>query len=233
MYCPQCGVEVDDELPLCPLCRGTLDTQVPQIHSRYPAHDHGPGPPLGAEGQRRIVFDIGSFLLLVPMFVSVAVDASLSGRLTWSLRCVVGLLAAWGYLSLLIFVTRRRWLLLVLALANTALLLVALDALDGRVEWFLDVGVAALGGVALLVLAVGYLARRSFSSMLSTTAAALIGAGLLSLELDIAISWHRRGVWIPTWSVAVGLALLPPAVFLLYLHRRLRPRIDLEKFFHW
>lgn len=233
-YCPKCGVQVEPHRQNCPLCLFPIpEVEEPEednrkresyLQNRYRIKK--------AENRRRLrearifVF-IGTVisLLVVSLIIGIQ-DLYFSGDLTWSRYVITCNLAA--VVSLFFFLQFiPTFLPNFLGLAVTAGgFLYLMDANDGQVEWFWDLGMAICANtmvwIYILRLVIRHSRRRGFN--IPAYGLFAVALGCFSLELI-----HNFSLGEPlrlTWSLPVISALVPLGGLLLFLHFLLSPRIQ-------
>lgn len=232
-YCPQCGVEVDQSLSACPLCDSGLQADPPALENRFPRQPELPEMPrMTHERLRGIIWNVVSVLLCTAMITVFCVDMFTDFTLTWSRYPLVSLAAAWCYISLCLSAYRSLLALHIGSLSITGIFLLALDLCNGRLDWFITLSLPLLIAffvLAGLVILVHGLPTKSW--------ALTIGTGLTSISLfcvvvNMLLNAFRDLSLIPTWALAVVIALLPLELLLFYVHYRVRKKVNLEKIFH-
>lgn len=229
-YCSRCGVEVEARAEVCPLCDAPiqrLDPPEPEA-ARYPALADDGRP---ARRLRSLIWGVGTALLASTALVCVTVDGLMHGGLTWSRPTLAGLAVAWGVLTLMVRFARRP-IVLVLgqAVASTGFLVV-LDSLDGRLDWFVGLGLPIVG-VVTAALGTVWLGARLSRRPGTIIAPVLLAAGAAAcVGIDLLVS-GRAGAARMSWSLVVLAAVAGPVVLLLYVHVRVARRVDLARILH-
>lgn len=225
MRCTNCGVELEPEHKLCPLCG-----YPPGTAAREPREYQ----PLPQRAERlnvlRLVRRIGVALWLWVSMVVILIGGVVPGDVRWVWITVGSVSAALGiHLSLLTI--RRGAVLLIFVIAIVAALLLLLDwIVESQLNWFVPVGLPVLAALAGLLL-LGNLAFRGLPTALGI-AATIAVAGAVTLAVDAAVSAFRSGASSLTWSVVVVLAAFPSALGVALLHWMVLRHIDLRRHFH-
>jgi hypothetical protein len=163
--------------------------------------------------------------------VCVTVDGLVHGGLTWSRPTLAGLAVAWGFLTLMVrFVRRPIVLVLGQAVASTGFLLV-LDSFDGRLDWFVNLGLPLVGVVTAALGVVWLSARLSRRPGTIIAPALLAAAAAACVGIDLLVS-GRLGAAQMSWSLVVLAAIAAPLVLLVYVHVRVARRVDLGRILH-
>ena len=102
-YCVACGVELDKGLKVCPLCDTEVlltdeqnDEQEKTAFSRRTPRIRRPRRNM--EFSKAFVFLV-SFILLIPLLVTLIVDLSINKTITWSFYPITSLILAWILLT--------------------------------------------------------------------------------------------------------------------------------------
>ncbi|SHK02639.1 DUF6320 domain-containing protein [Paramaledivibacter caminithermalis] len=233
-YCSKCGVEVDYNIKKCPLC----DFPIPPIEPEEKEEDRFPSPqnsyPNKVKKRKRRAFIIISVILLTTIELMLFQNFSIEGKLTWSKYSVVSIVASWIYLFFLFrFIPRFRISVIGISI-TTIIFLYILDILNGRLDWFILIGLPCTIMGALTTIIFAYLFKKSKRKGLNIVSYILMGLTLYCIVIEVFISLHIRHFVTLYWSIIVALALLPISILFLYLHYGLpeKYKIKLERKFH-
>jgi len=167
------------------------------------------------------------------MAVVLVADFAYSMTVTWARYPLVSILFLWAVASLLLFLRRRRFLLLLAGTGALAAFLLALDLLMPGAPWAptLALPLTVLAGASAgLISAIAKAWTARFFAMLAVM---LGSAGLLVLGLEAAINLHFTGSLRLSWSLVVAGCIVPLVGLLLYVQYRLKAtRDDIGKIFH-
>lgn len=252
--CPLCGAKAVGELsPEERASRASASlASRPKGDSHQGGPDRGPdgdshqeGPEGGSRGdshrngeeaqareRNTLRWEVLSVSALISAIAVCAVDLLTSGRLSWALYPLFSLAFVWVELSALIELRGLPLLGLPLAFASLPLYLLALDLVDGRLDWAWPVGmpiaviVELAFGLALLVAAL-----LRWKPLLSL-ALLLLAATLSCLGIDGSLSLAAGGALRFTWSGIVAAAVVPVSGFLVYVHFRVLRIARLRRLFH-
>jgi hypothetical protein len=231
-YCPDCAVEVDDSVEVCPLC-GAAVQQTPVLPVR--------GLPRLMDGPVRIVlpwqklrgriFAVLTCVLIMPLVIVCLIDM-LDSRVTWSLYVIIPLACAWLYSALWLYKIRRPIQFLLGQLVVTSGLLLGLDWCHGGVNWFVSLAGPAIAAWSLWSVPMAWLLANHKVGWANGTGWCLMGITGFCLALDMLISEYTANAPVPSWSLIVLICLLPVTALLLYVHHRVRKHVNLAKWFH-
>jgi hypothetical protein len=229
-YCVNCGVELDDTAPVCPLC----STPVHNPNHSVKGEDPKPFPTTREEVSMASWKEVA--LLISVMFFSVAVccgtlNLFLHTRHIWSFYIIGAVMILWVWIVPPLLHKMPLWFRLFLdALAmGTYVLLIAID-LDGM-NWFMGVAmpILILLIAAMLFLGITISTERSFLSGI-TLAIGTIGAFLCGVELFI--DFYNDGYYHPAWSIVVLAVCVALVIPLIVIRRNPSLREEARRRFH-
>ena len=101
-YCSKCGVEVDNHILNCPLCKTPIQQygQNSQGSNKYPKIS--PTKELSNKQKRIIAWEIITGTLVTAFLVVLTVNLSVKGKITWASYPMTGIGAAWLYMTFLL-----------------------------------------------------------------------------------------------------------------------------------
>jgi hypothetical protein len=236
-YCSRCGVEVDEAVEACPLCR----TPIQRFDSSPRTAADGPYPQriidpedaykLSKAERRHIAVEIlslAAFLVIGALFL---VDFLLDSGLGWSRYAVASVALAWIASAMPLILHGRIKSILALVCAAVLAFLLVIDGLDGSLSWSISLGIpiALTTFLAAAATAVVMAKRRIKGLNLLGIGAFALAAYLVALEsiLRLGLGSNPR----PYWSFIAAIALVPLAIFLFYLHGRVLRGANLRKIF--
>lgn len=230
-YCPRCGVEVEERLEACPLCRTEIPEDVrdhPEAPAEFPESVIPPKPlykKLTEKQKKFLWFSVIGLLGLFPMAITVGIDMVQNLAITWSYYVMVPLtgaaLIAWLFLHYgrkpLIAVT-----LLFIILIGVSLFISNRAQPGGilqspEIPYFL----VSFASVEALLIYIVY--RRP--KVLPLLCFILIDTILLISGIDLIINGGL------TWSLVTTSAILPVALYLIYLQKVKKKGLNLVGFF--
>ncbi|MCF7974355.1 MAG: hypothetical protein K9N55_11110 [Phycisphaerae bacterium] len=231
-YCPDCAVEVDDSVEVCPLCGAAVQQELVLPGRGVPRLMDGPVRiVLPWQKLRGRIFAVLTCVLIMPLVIVWLIDM-LDGNATWSRYVMIPLACAWLTSALWLYKIRRPVQLLLGQLVVTSGLLLGLDSCYGGVNWFVTLAGPAIVAWSLWTVPMAWLLVKRKVGWANGTAWCLLGITLFCVALDMLISQYRSSAPVPTWSLIVLIGLLPVTVFLLYVHHRVRKHVNLAKWFH-
>lgn len=220
-YCVHCGVELERSEKCCPLCH------VEVINPLQPYDEQAARPyprlldPINERINRRFVGTLISIILAFPAFLCVAINFSMTGRLTWSLYVCGALALVWSW-SVPYFLLRRRTLNRIFLPGVLALLafLLLIAWLGQDLSWYLPLAMPLVLLPAILVYLNVFLILRRLIRGFAIPASILFSAGLLTVGIELVLAWHKGGLTAPFWSFFALIPCLAAALVCLSIARR-------------
>jgi hypothetical protein len=235
-YCPKCGVELEESLKRCPLCKSPiLDTLEGKEHvsGKFPDAVYDPEnlEGLTQAERKKITIEVVSVSFSIALAVTLLINLALTRTVSWSLYPIASLVFVWIVTaSLIIFEGRPR---LIYAIIGPSLILFVfcLDIFDGPLNWFLDLGLPLALVLELAVVLTTLFASLVKRKGVNLIAIILLGLDFLCLGIDGILTHRFIGTTSFGWSMVVSIALVPISAFLFYLHYRITKQASLRKLF--
>ena len=245
-YCPRCGVILAEDAVRCILC-GSLP-----VNERPPAADAGasaapsdsaPGFKVRGSGQeavpdilsaserRYVAAELLSVAFGIALLVSVLADLFANHAFTWSRYSSIAIVVAWLVSAMPLLLYGRPWILFAALAPSLVLLVFLLDALDGRISWFLGYGLPITLSFVGVAAGTGALIGSLKPKGLNALAVFLGGIAAVCIAVEATVDLNRFRALLLDWSVVVAFALVPTAGLLFYLHYRIMNRASLRKLF--
>jgi hypothetical protein len=236
-YCSRCGVEVDEGVAACPLCAAPIQI----LDGPAASPSSGPYPQyiidpenaykLSKAERRRIGLELLTLASVLASGALFLIDMLADASLGWSRYAVASIGLGWIVSAAPLALSgRAKSALAVIGAAVPAFLLV-IDGLDGRLEWSVSLGlpITFASYSALAATAAAIATRRIKGLNLFGIGALGLAAYLVALEAIIRLGLGASVR--PYWSIIAALALVPVAIFLFYMHRRVLRGANLRKIF--
>lgn len=236
-YCKNCGVELEENMDICPLCReSTRDTyESEKISSEkdidtkemYPKFDR-----LSAKQRHKFFWELSGLILIAEILITALIDFIINKDFTWSKYSITVSLVILVNITLFTFLWRRKMLLILLSFLSTSVLLILLDLYNQNIGWGIQLGIPLLFlfyfWVILLMMVTKFTKQRG----LNILAYFFLAAGLFTIGIDGIISLYQTGIFQLQWSIIVIACIITISAILLYIHYRLNKGIYLKRFFH-
>jgi len=236
--CPQCGVELDEQMAVCPLCKSGLDRPSSPIEDSSSPDDR-PGRKfyidyfrLTFQQKRKLFWELSGIILFSGILVTLIIDFVTTKSITWSRYTVTVFLVLFVNITLLSFWRHRLLFLLGGSFLSTSVLLVLLDMYNKRIRWGTQLGVPLLLAFYIIVLLLTMLTRSTEHKGFNILGYCFLAAGIMAMCIEVIISWYFLKDITLGWSLIVFACMVPIAAILFFFHYRLNRGMDLRRFFH-
>lgn len=230
--CISCGVELDDDVLLCPLCgQSTSDkhsTKVPDKSEYYPSDIIM----LHKAETRKNLWELSGIIALSALAVCTIVDLVLSKSLTWSLYVSSSILAAWICLSLILLAFRKYFIVIPGLLLTVLSVLFIFDLLSPPVNWFFGIGLPVTIAFFVSVSIIIILWKEAHFKGFNILAIAFVILSGFCIVIEIFINNYLFNHFTIRWSAIVAAAIFPIASVLFFIHYRMKKGKSLGSFFH-
>ncbi len=227
-YCPKCGVEVESKI--CPLCGYVIKHN---IHTKPFSHEVMSEKKVTflSKSQKKSIFSGAAlFFAIIVSAISVTADLYFDRMVNWAYFAIIPVftmaLIICGALYL------KSWVRVVVIILFFLLMLFMLDYYIPFANFFLRISLPISGITSIITFFVVYLIYKSKDRGTNAAGYIILGIALISLGIDLIIQNYLYMQFKFTWSLITTVALVPIAVFLLYLHHIFSKRVDLKKIFH-
>ena len=227
--CKNCGVELEDNIQICPLCGQHLHAhKIKEPTFRQPLlYNKRMTAP-----QKKFTWEIISLILLSAIAATFIINFIINKSITWSEYPVAVSLIIFSYISVFSFWQQRTTTQMMVGFVLASVCMLTLDAITSGIDWSLKLGVPLL--LAVNLIAAGFLVIIDISRYkgINLLAWAFLCAALLCMAIEGILSYYQTKTTHLTWSVIVGGCTIPVVLVLLFVHFRLRKGRSLEKTFH-
>jgi len=241
-YCPECGVDIgnSDVCPLCgaknPLARGKPDQGCEEAGEAGATPAVFLGADSGAERftpeeSRKIIWEVLSVAFVIAVGSLLGINLIVAGVLSWSLYPVASFVFIWIAATSILVMRRAPKTRIFLTGAAAPLYLLALGVITGDVAWAWRLAVPIAVYAELVALGIAALILHSGRKGLNVFAFILFGAALTCVGVEIFVDLFIARRIVLAWSVITSLALVPIAIFLIYLHYRVAKSTNLRRLF--
>ncbi len=224
-YCFKCGVEVNNGVKNCPLCKMDLPILEDEVivEPRYPSQEN-----VFREikkKRRNIFFAIYSMGMLSIVFNLVLIDKRSHDVWSWSQYTTIYLLGSIGYLYAILQYSKNLKVNFGIIGITTIIVLYLNDIFNGKLEWFLSLGLP----IALISTYVLYCLFKIFSrekllpyKVMETITVTAVFLVILELIIDMYLFDNIS----LSWSIQAALCFLPLMTILIFMPRRFYEKID-------
>ncbi len=228
--CKQCGVELEDEMSLCPLCETPVNDsaskdvilqiskkEIPEVRKK--------------DVLQLILWQITAVLLLSGIVATVIINLSIQGSITWSIYPISICLIVFSYASLIVLLRTRVFFQVLAAWVVSALVLVVVHW-SIEADWPLLIALPILSAITLIGLLMIFLLTRLKAKGLNILAVFFVCIAGLCLIIDGILSFYFNKVVELQWSVIVAACLIPVTAAILFMYFRTKNNTDFQKIFH-
>lgn len=230
IICENCGVELDDGLKICPLCRKSPGNKsenedLSSIRSSDLIQ-------LQREENRKYLWELFGILAFSGIAVCTIIDLLISKRLRWSLLSDVSILSFWVIMTLFIYSYRRIFIIVSGLLTTILMALFLIDLITDGLSWFFPMGLPLTIAAFISTGIVLFLYRTPHFKGLNLIAAAIFIFSGFCVITEMATDKYLDGILNLQWSLIVAISILPVALIFLFYHYRLKKGNRLDNFFH-
>lgn len=228
IVCKQCGVELDEQMQVCPLCETSV-MDGGRVNKKFSAdvRDEKLKPTL----LKRVLWQIACVLLLSAIVATLIIDLSRLGYVTWSIYPVTISLILFSYSSLIVLWRAKPVIQLLAAWLVSGALLIAVKLFTGD-DWPIRLALPILCGVNVIcMLLISILSRLKVKGV-NVLAIMFVAIAVLCVLIEGVLSLYLKDQMVLNWSVIVAACLLPVTAAVVYIHLRTRNNKDLQKIFH-
>jgi len=238
VYCNYCGVELDEDTTVCPLCGLTVGENrmvaKEDIVEKTVLKDRITNEisQMSPNQKRKLLFELSGIILISGIVATFIINLIVNKEISWSkfnLIVSLSLMANIGSITLL----RKRPVFMILTsfLAN-AMLLLGLDLIGLNNGWAIWLGLPILLSFYALIILVQWLTKIANRRGFNILAIIFLAIGIFLICIEIVTSLYIGNSVKLSWSIVAGVCLLPIAVVLFFVHYKLKTGIELRRFFH-
>jgi hypothetical protein len=228
--CKECGVELEDDMNVCPLCQTPVGNDS-AIENSHPAKPSVKPVIPGKQLLQRILWQVTSVLLLSAIIGTLIIDLTINQAVTWSIYPVSICLMIFSYASLVaLWHTRIVFQLLTGWIISTLILM--LVNMFGDKSWPLTLAFPILCTLNVTGILLTIIFTKIKIKSLNVFAIIFVCIAVVCLIIDGIITFHFTNFIKVRWSVIVAACLLPVTAALLFMYYKTRNNKDLQKIFH-
>ncbi|HKL09613.1 MAG TPA: DUF6320 domain-containing protein [Bacteroidales bacterium] len=236
-YCKNCGVALDENIDLCPLCGLNPDEESPSFEKimlketentkSYPRFDR-----LTKKQRLTFFWELSGIILLSTIIITSLIDFIINKSITWSKYSITVSLVLLVNTTLFTFLRKRQFIFLIFSFLSTALLLMLFDWYSQNNGWAIQLGIPLLFSFYFWVFLIAIITKYNKHHGLNILAYYFLATGFFTLCIDGIIAFYQTKVFQLQWSIIVFACLILISGILLYIHYRLKKEIFLKRFFH-
>lgn len=237
-YCYKCGVKLDDDAKVCPLC----GTKIPEKDDTKTKVENGenidtsePLYPVYDEYSKKqkisTILEIISVSLFIAIASVVSINLILEGTISWSKIPSVSIFFIWLVVCAILLFYNKFIYSIFFILIFIFGYLVSLDTLDKKLSWSIGYGLPILLSIAILSSILYLIVSKLKQKGLNIIAYFLLAGCILCFLIDMIINFNRFSIIKLSWSKFVSFAVIPMSLFLLYLHHRFSTKLPGKRIF--
>jgi hypothetical protein len=228
IICNNCGVGLDDNIKICPLCG-----KDPLVSSEeLPSNNLSGTIGLDHKEIRKSLRELIGIIAFCGIAVCTIVDLIISKKPGWSLYTDVSIISGWLTLSLFIFAYRRPQVIIPGQLLTVLATLFMIDLLSTGGKWFLPLAFPLTIAVSFSAGLILVLYRIANLKGLNIVALSLLVLAGLCIIIEILTDKFQNGYVDLHWSLIVAISIFPVSLLILFYHYRLRKNNRLDSYFH-
>ena len=232
MICRNCGVELEDDMMACPLCREPVNGNTPTNSQVSYGTQSFQGYREMSKPQKKFTWEIISIILLSAAVATFVVNFIINRSVTWSEYPVAICLTIFCYVSLFAFWERTMFVEMAGGFVLSSLCLMALDLFTAGIQWSVKLAIPLLFMANIITTILIAIIRQSRYKGINLIAYGFLAAAILCVFIDGSLSFFKSGSFQIKWSIIVFACTIPVIIVLLFVHFRLKKGRSLEKTFH-
>jgi hypothetical protein len=228
IICNNCGVGLDDNTKICPLCG-----KDPLVSSEeLPLNNPSGIIRLHRKEIKKSLRELIGIIAFCGIVVCTIVDLIISNKTGWSLYTDVSIISGWLILNLFMYAFRRLQVIIPGLILTILATLFMIDLLSTGGKWFfplafpLTIAVSFSAGLILILYRIANLKGLNIVAL-----SFLVLAGLCII-IEILIDNFQKGQVDLHWSLIVAISIFPVSLLILFYHYRLKKGNRLDSYFH-
>lgn len=231
LICKQCGVELDNDMNICPLCETSVLGDGPDKNRIQSVRAEAKMPEEKKYLLQRVLLQVLSIVLFSGIAATLIIDFVFHHAITWSVYSVTICLIVFSYVLLMSLWRTRLVFQLLGGLIISTLMLLLLNTWVVS-DWPLRLAIPLLVTSNTIAILLTIIIKNVRSRGLNVLALIFVGIAVLCLAIDGIISAYFENAFKVQWSVIVAACLLPVTAVIEFMHLRTRKNADLQKIFH-
>lgn len=235
IICKNCGVELEPDMSLCPLCEEPVTSGSDQtmaelnFHEKFNSEEQiKPGNRI----QRKAAWKLIVFILILSSIITSSLNIILNKEISWSQYPVAVCMIVFSYISFFTFLNTRKELKYLFGFVSSSVLILLLDLITGGQNWSLRLAIPLLLLINLVIIVFLEIIRFSKKRGVNLIAYSFLAAAMLCIGTEIVIDFYIKDKVNLIWSLIVSACVLPISLVLLFMYFRLKKGNDLNKTFH-
>ena len=239
VICNNCGVELEPDMDVCPLCETPIKKEAP-VKEGAKAANKTPGRKKATQfekrdmsrPQRKAVWELVSIVLILLIVATGLINFIINKEISWSEYPVAVCLIIFSYVTSFAFLNKSRVVQLLCAFVTASLFILGLDIFTSGTSWALRLGIPLLFFSNIIFIGLLSVFRISRQRGINLIAYSFLAAALLCVGVEAVTDMYIFNHIRMAWSLIVSACVIPVAAVLLFMHYRMKKGRDLNKTFH-
>lgn len=231
-YCPNCGVELENDVTICPLCGKNIYNEPTPGKEDTSGHYPSDIILLHKKEKRRQIWELSGIITFSGIAVCSIVDLVLGKRLSWSLYVDTSVLAAWISLTLILLVFKKYFIVIPGLLITILTMLFLFNLLSGPVNWFYGIGLPVTISLFISISIIILLWKIAHFKGFNILAIAFLVLSGFCIVVEVIIDKFLFNAVDIRWSAIVAASTFPIVLVLLFIHYRMKKGKRLDSYFH-
>src|SRR5512145_2484918 len=125
IICKNCGVELEPDMLVCPLCNKNIEGEVSASETRLSDEDDKKM----TQPQRKATWEIVSIIILLIIMVTSLLNFILNRKISWAEYPIAVCLVIFSYISVFAFLNKKKEIKILYVFLLSSVLIVILDVL--------------------------------------------------------------------------------------------------------
>lgn len=234
-YCPECGVELEQFIKICPLCYSKSVNEKPSNIRNYPVletDEEDIKDKKSRQKLRRLFFDIINLLAILSIISIILTELFVNHNIYSSRYAVTSIIYSWICISSLLAFFKAPYVAGSIIVPISAVFLALLDFFSGKMEWFFILGLPILGVIAFLYILTEIIIKVLHLRGLYVACIILLSISVFCCTANLFISKYLYDIFYIDWSLIVMVGVIPLIIILIFIQRRISNEIRMNKIFH-
>lgn len=237
-YCNYCGVELDLNVTVCPLCGLNVGEKkmLPQrdklknfvFKNRITSEIEQMSP----NQKRKLFWEISGIILVSGIVVTLIINLIVNKEISWSKYNLIASLSLLANISSVTLLHKRHVFIVLTSFLANAVLLLLLDLISLNIGWGIKLGLPILISLYALIIIILWLTRIANNRGFNILAIIFLATGIFLICTEVFISLFFKNSIRLSWSIIAGASIIPIVAILFFVHYKLKTGIELRRFFH-
>ena len=239
IICKNCGVELEPDMDVCPLCETPVNMDAPVKEGAKATNKNSSRKKAThfdkrdmSRPQRKAVWELVSIILILLIVATGLINLIINKEISWSEYPIAVCLVIFSYVTSFAFLNKSRGVQLLCAFITASLFILGLDIITSGTSWALRLGIPLLFFSNIILTGLLSVFRISRQRGINLIAYSFLAAALLCVGVEAVIDMYIFNHIRMAWSLIVSACIIPVAAVLLFMHYRMKKGRDINKTFH-